>query len=817
MQLHARWFRLGVVVGLGAVLSASAQNPPGPNSDPIYQQLRNVGLGGEAVTVNNLEIKRDAANFHLHSGTICFLAPVQGKVTGAVFEGDGNLVLNPPLRGEASSLRLLTREDEFSETFNHMVLRFTDATYEEIKKAGTAAPASCSAGPLSDSNNALRKHLRYNLTARILQDVLSEEPGGLFVAFVHGKRYNDKEVFAIDPHGAPALIFPVNPEEVELITFDENKIGVWGAFHLAAEYKNGTATGSQKNAFIHIDHQQLDTTIEKNANLIGKSITTFSSNTDGLRVVPFDLFPTLRVQSVTGENGQPLSFIQEDKKEDADFAVILPKALASGGKYTITTTYSGKEAVLSEGNGNYFPIARQDWYPNNASSSLGEFTSYDMNFNIPKGMKITATGTLVKESNDGGQDVTVWKSEVPQTVAGFNFGKFKMQEVKLDKPEYLVQSFANDEPPDSIKSLLNMVHGDLPGQESHMEGVALGNMSTTPMIKQALAEGQLAIQLYSDYFGPIPFKRLAMTQQTSCSFGQSWPTLVWLPMCSFYDTTVRHGLGLDDDRGYWKIVAPHEVAHQWWGHEVGFGSYRDQWMSEGFADMSASLFVQVVEKNPKKFIEFWNDERQLLTERNAQGFRAIDAGPVTMGYRMSNSRTGGGLTRRLIYPKGAYILHMVRMMMWGRTTGDQTFKETMQDFVKTYAGKAATTEDFKAMIEKHMTPDMDLDGNHRMDWFFNEYVYGTALPSYNLEYSFENDASGQLLFGFKVTQSNVDPSFRMIVPIYVELADGRTVMLGRARLVGNSTVEQKVPMKGLKEKPHRAVANYNDDVLASAN
>jgi len=820
MPPFARSLFLGAVLCLGMVFPAIAQNnPPAPNSDPIYQQLRNVGLGNEAVTVNNLAIKRDGATFHLRSGTVCFVAPVQGKVTGAIFEGDGNLVLDPPLPIEISSLRLLTKEDEFSENFNHLVLRFTDATYDEIKKAGSPGSSSaCGAGWLQDASNALRKRMRYNLSARILQDVLSDEPGGLFVAFIHGKRYNDKEVLAIDPHGAPPLIFPINPEEVELITFDENKMGVWGAFHLPEEYKNGTATGSQKNSFIHIDHQQLDTTIEKNANLIGKATTSFVSNFNGLRVVPFDLFATLRVQSVTGENGQQLSFIQEDKKEDADFSVILPKPLAAGEKYTITTTYSGKEAISNEGGGNYFPIAREDWYPNNANSSLGEFTAYDMTFRIPKGLKITATGTLVNESNDGGQNVTGWKSEVPQTVAGFNFGRFKMQEVKLDKPEYLVQSYANEEPPDSIKSLLSAVQGDLPTEGSHGGApVALGNMNTTSLIKQALGEGQLAIQLYSDYFGPIPFKRLAMTQQTSCSFGQSWPTLVWLPMCSFYDTTVRHGLGLDDDRGYWKIVAPHEVAHQWWGHEVGFGSYRDQWMSEGFADMSASLFVQLVEKNPKKFIDFWNEERQLLTERNAQGFRAIDAGPVTMGYRMSNSRTGGGLTRRLIYPKGAYILHMVRMMMWNRSTGDQNFKETMQDFVKTYAGRAATTEDFKAMVEKHMTQEMDLDGNHRMDWFFNEYVYGTALPSYNIEYSFDSDPSGGIVFGFKVTQSNVGPNFRMIVPIYLELADGRTVMLGRARLIGNSTVEQKVPMKGMKDKPHRAVVNYNDDVLASAN
>jgi peptidase M1-like protein len=87
------------------------------------------------------------------------------------------------------------------------------------------------------------------------------------------------------------------------------------------------------------------------------------------------------------------------------------------------------------------------------------------------------------------------------------------------------------------------------------------------------------------------------------------------------------------DRGYWKVVTPHEVAHQWWGHTVGFSSGRDQWMSEGFSDMSASLYLTLIEKNPKKFLTFWNDERKLLLEKDPEGFRAIDAGPLTMGYR----------------------------------------------------------------------------------------------------------------------------------------------------------------------------------------
>src|ERR1039458_7328679 len=59
---------------------------------------------------------------------------------------------------------------------------------------------------------------------------------------------------------------------------------------------------------------------------------------------------------------------------------------------------------------------------------------------------------------------------------------------------------------------------------------------------------------------------------------------------------------------------PKGAPHQWWGHTVGFASGRDQWMSEGFAQMSASLYISMIEKNPKKFIEFWNDERDLLLE-----------------------------------------------------------------------------------------------------------------------------------------------------------------------------------------------------------
>ena len=804
--------------------NGSAQNQAvpafAPNSDPAYQQLRNITLGTEALSVSNFDLTRDAATFHLHSGTVCFVPAVQGKVTGAVFVGDGSMTLDAPSAAERRSLKLLTKSDEFNEAFNRLALRFTDSTYEEIKRAGAAAQGGCDAGPLKDSQNAMRHKMLYNLDARILEDVLRPGPGGLFVAFVHGKHYDDKLLYVVDPEGAPE----VAPQEIELSTYDENKQGIWAAFPMSAGYRAKLGDGAMASSRIHIENQDLDTTIEGSAHLSAKAQTTFVSLTGGSRVFAFDLFPTLRVQSVSGEGGQPLEFIQEDKNDDADFYVILPKALAQGEKYTITTAYDGKGAVQNTGSGNYYPVARENWYPANAGASLGDYSNYHLIFRIPKGMKMAATGSLISEKNENGHAVTEWHSDVPQPLAGFQFGRMKEQDAKLTSPDFLVAVYANEEPPDWAHSLTagNMLPQSMgPGAQPGMgqnPGATMGTLSTVSMMKVPLSQAEYAVKLYTDYFGPLPYKRLSMTQQTACTYGQSWPGLVWLPICAFYDVTVRHQLGLDwANNGYWDVVTPHEVAHQWWGQLVGFNSYRDQWMSEGFADFSASLFLEKAygRDSEKKYASFWHDERKSIVEKNQFGFRAIDVGPLTMGYRLNNSKAGFNIARNLIHPKGAYILQMIRMMMWDPRTGDENFKATMHDFTSTYGGRSATTEDFERIVEKHMVPDMNAAGNGKIDWFFDEYVYGTALPAYQFNASFAKGPAGDAVFSYKLEQSGVGKDFVMVVPVYIELADGRVVFLGHARITGDKTVEGSVPLNGVKDLPKRAMINYRDDVLAA--
>jgi hypothetical protein len=460
----------------------------------------------------------------------------------------------------------------------------------------------------------------------------------------------------------------------------------------------------------------------------------------------------------------------------------------------IRTSYKGKDAVTAEGNDNFYPVARSNWYPNNLG--IKDYATYDITFTVHRRMRIVGTGDFVDEKVEGDNYVSRWKTDYPLSVAGFNLGLFKRDEATVG--DYTVVALANTMASNMITTL--------------SRALPIGSFDTASANRLALSEAQLSMQIFSDYFGPISLKRVHITQQTACNYGQAWPGVIYIPTCYYWSPTIRHQLGFQQNvGGYWDSVASHEVGHLWWGHAVGWNSYRDQWMSEGFASFAASLFLQAAyPKEPETFGKYWKAMLEQLTQKNANGFRPIDAGPLTQGYRLDSGRTGA-ITARLIYPKGAYILHMLRMMMWKRDSAGAGFKAMLRDFIETHRNRPITTEDFKRTVEKHMLPEMNLDGDRTMNWFFRQYVYGTELPTYKFEQSMDT-RDGQRILTLKLTQSGVSDGFKMLVPLYAELTDGRVVRLGSATIIGNSTVQQQVPLGQIPVK--RALLNHNYDVLA---
>ena len=256
---------------------------------------------------------------------------------------------------------------------------------------------------------------------------------------------------------------------------------------------------------------------------------------------------------------------------------------------------------------------------------------------------------------------------------------------------------------------------------------------------------------------------------------------------SLLDSTTRHQLHLQttsEDIEFYNLVAVHEMAHQWWGHVVGWKTYRDQWLSEGFAEFSASFYSGKFQT--EKVRTYWDLKRKGLLSNNTSGHRPAQIGPLYLNEQL-NAHLEPRNSTEGIYDKGAYVLEMLRMMMEDRTQKepDQRFIDTMHDFVSTYANRNASTAGFQRVVEKHM--------GQPMDWFFNEYVYGTEIPTYDFKYKVNPTGDGKSILQFTLTQSGVSDQFLMRVPIYLTLGK-RVVRLGLMPIKGSSTITNQVAL-----------------------
>ena len=81
-----------------AQLSAPVIEPSGtahvPNSEGTYAALRSNLPAGTGVMVKNLVIERQGGSFHFDDGSFFLYGAVNGRVTGAVFEGKGHFTLS---------------------------------------------------------------------------------------------------------------------------------------------------------------------------------------------------------------------------------------------------------------------------------------------------------------------------------------------------------------------------------------------------------------------------------------------------------------------------------------------------------------------------------------------------------------------------------------------------------------------------------------------------------------------------------------------------------------------------------------------------
>ncbi len=773
------------------------------NSDPLYRQLRDVGLG-TTYHFDNFTVNWDTATFQFLKGTLTVFNKVDGVETGAVFIGEGHFNLKPVLTPDFKELERRTGSPEVNEDFTEIVFRFTRGVWPKLaaglgEQTGTPGEATLALNrwrermrqrrdrALGFSQQLLQGETMDNVDADVLAALYNPQHPEFFNAYLRGKKHKDLRYFSRTRVGAlPQLD---SPEEVALINYDPEAMddGVWYLAHLKSEYLGRIARSDEDRRMFATHHYKIETVIGKNQHFFSVATISFEPLLSKERILKFGLLPNLRVSRVTDDQGRPLHWIQESRKEDGSFYAILADVPEVGKQYSITVEYTGDKVLEEAGDGSFYVSARSSWYPN--LNGFGERALYDLTFKVPRRFKVVSVGKLEGESTEGDFAVSHWVTPNPVAVAGFNYGDYK----RIDMPDTITGY-----------KISGYYLTELPYALQHAKETAfLQSMAPGAMTKYALEQTRAQLQLCTHYFGKSSYEDIYITEQPNFNFGQSWPNLVYLPISAYMDSTQRWMLfGTINDKftGFVQEVTPHEVAHQWWGHEVGWASYHDQWLSEGFAEFSAGLFLQqAVGKNWRKdYTEFWERLRKRVLEKNNFGVAPNEAGPLWMGLRLNSPRTASAY-QNVTYPKGAFVLQMLRTMMWTSEDQDKDFIAMMHDFVEQHHERPATTESFKHVAEKHMTKLMDLHKDGRLDWFFDEWVYGTQVPKYHFEYKSTPMPGGKAKLQMTITQSEVDDRFAMLVPVFADFGNGMAP-IAQVGIGGNRsrTVEIELPSQPKK-------------------
>jgi hypothetical protein len=782
----------------------------------LYQQLRSLQGSDQGAVAENVDWKRDAATFTFVDGRLTFAQPVAGRVLAAVFEGHGRIELKPPTETEQHQLARHTKSPELADEFKQAVFFFTDDSWSQLQQllhvrgGGDAADAS---KVLRDAQRKYSERfndwwenqhngnpLMRNLAARILADLTDPSSRGFFLADFKAEHAGSL-LYHISWNRDP-LFLPEfsNDEEVQLIHYNLNNYSEWWAgFHLGDEYR-ATTRPEHRKLLAHCWNEKIDAEISNSNHLSATATLEYEVPGGSPRLLPLKLQGVLRVSSITDGSEKKLAFIQEERNLDNDPWVVLAEPAAADKTYTLKIDYAedsthDSRIIFQQGPGLYYVASRESWFP-----SFGAFddrTVFSLHFRSPKKYKLIATGRLVRSEKQRDALETDWETDAPYSVVGFNYGDFV--EKSHSDTQLTVTAYGGREIPDELRGLqsaldmADLAGGPMGAHAGGRSGITTGGFNTAANTEYAAAVSFQALKLFEYYYGLLPSKSISVTEQPIRGYGQSWPSLIFLPYDSLLDATTRQQLRLQDTgeaREFYNIVAVHEMAHQWWGHRVGWKTYHDEWMSEGFAEFSASLYLRRFE--PAKVRSFWDLKRKWLLDKDSAGHRPVEVGPLWLGAQLPTYMERN-LYQVLVYYKGAYVMEMLRLLLEDPRLRepDQRFIEMMKDFGATYASKNASTEDFRKIVEKHFSEPME--------WFFNEWVYGREVPHYDFHYDLKDGGGGKTILECSLKQSEVSDEFAMRVPLYVHV-NGQPRRLGFLEVKGPHETHGQVALPLRPEK-----------------
>jgi aminopeptidase N len=429
-----------------------------------------------------------------------------------------------------------------------------------------------------------------------------------------------------------------------------------------------------------VTHVKLDLSMSNlNTVVAGNAITTARViDSAGMSRYVFELSDLLTIDSIA-LNGVKLTAV----RLDTDLYAVTPALpIALGNVFTAQVFYHGKadngtgffthgvnHKILGTGTEITFTLSDQflakDWWPCK-QSLLDKVDSADLWFTVPNNTMAGSNGRLLAVTPMGSASSRYeWKTKYPI--------------------EYYLISTAIA----PYVAHTQMLHFSGSADSMPVQHFVYDTALLYPQYKAALDSTPGIIDYFSGLYGRYPFWQEKYGHCIApLSGGMEHQTM----------TTMTDALTT--------TLIAHELGHQWWGDCVTYASWRDIWMSEGWAAYSEQLYVE-----------------HFRSAAAAQSYR----GPV---FGRVMSKPGGSVyvddtsdvyrvfDSRLTYDKGAAVAHMLRHI----APSDAAFFAGLKTYQQQYAYKTATTADFKLIMEAAY--------GRSLDTFFNQWVFGQGYPTY---------------------------------------------------------------------------------------
>lgn len=301
---------------------------------------------------------------------------------------------------------------------------------------------------------------------------------------------------------------------------------------------------------------------------------------------------------------------------------------------------------------------------------------------------------------------------------------------------------------------------------------------------QGFAPANPSLKFFSQTIAPYPYEKLALIVGATRFGGMENSSAIVFSSTLFDPRPQARMSSVFKIREGLVAVVAHEIAHQWFGDSVTESTWSDLWLSEGFAEYFAGLFIQRYE-GEQAFQQYMKEEAERYLNYEKITRTPIHDTETEDLFKLLNPNN---------YQKGAWVLHMLRSEL-----GDEKFFHGVRLYYDAHKDSIADSEDLRAAFEK-------ASGRDLKD-FFARWIYGAGHPRYELSWEWKTNTKKVRLV---LRQLQTEPAFPNALPVDILTATGKR------RVTLKPTGKQTIEEVKLNEPPTTVNIDPDNIVLKEA-